>query len=79
MLCLDDAFDALDLLQGRMLGALLSELRAEGIAMLLSARQPALLAGVATRLIALRRGRVAGEASFRPAALLPRGRVAERS
>ena len=79
VLCLDDAFDALDQTQGRMLGALLSDLRAEGMALLLSARHPAQLAGVATRLVALRRGRIAGEASSRPVALLPRGRVAERS
>ena len=79
VLCLDDAFEALDLTQGRMLGALLSDLRAEGMALLLSARHPALLAGVATRLVAMRRGRVIGEASSRPAALMPRGRVAEPS
>lgn len=77
VLCLDDAFDALDLMQGRMLGALVSQLRADGLALILSARQPALLAGVATRLVALRRGRVVGEASCRPVALLSRGRVAE--
>ena len=56
ILCLDDVLDPLDTTDKRNVGLLLAELCADGIAIVLSARSFASLAGVATRVYRVHRG-----------------------
>jgi Cu-processing system ATP-binding protein len=58
LLCLDDPLTALDGAERRRYGALLHELRADGIAVLIAARDAGLLEGVGARVIELAAGRI---------------------
>lgn len=58
LLCLDDPLTALDGAERRRYGALLHELRADGIAVLIAARDAGLLEGVGARVIELSGGRI---------------------
>ena len=58
LLCLDDPLTALDGAERRRYGALLHELRADGIAVLIAARDAGILEGVGARVIELAGGRI---------------------
>jgi ABC-type multidrug transport system ATPase subunit len=59
LLCLDDPLTALDGAERRRYGALLHELRSDGIAVLIAARDAGLLEGIGARVIELAAGRIA--------------------
>ncbi|MFI5312408.1 MAG: ATP-binding cassette domain-containing protein [Gemmatimonadales bacterium] len=60
LLCLDDPLTALDGAERRHYGALLHALRADGMAVLIAARDPALLEGIGAQVVELVAGRIAG-------------------
>jgi ABC-type multidrug transport system ATPase subunit len=59
LLCLDDPLTALDGAERRRYGALLHELRVDGIAVLITARDTGILEGIGARVIELSAGRIA--------------------
>jgi len=63
LLCLDDPLAALDAAERRRYGALLERFRADGLAILVTARDGRRLAGIATRVVTLEAGRVATPAA----------------